>query len=134
MKPVIRIDGLQFSTLEGFFEHFTAQALGRSVWGRNLDAFNDVLRGGFGTPEGGFVLEWMHHEVSEERLGYPETIRQLEMRAARCDPTNVPHVHEQLAAARRAQGSTVYEWLIAIIQSHCPGGDEEGDRIELRLR
>ena len=38
------IDGEHFSTLEAFYE------------GRNLDAFNDILRGGFGTPDEGFVL------------------------------------------------------------------------------
>ena len=40
-----------------------------AYWGRNLDAFNDVLRGGFGTPEGGFTLRWKNHATSRRRLG-----------------------------------------------------------------
>src|SRR5262245_39633780 len=48
-----------------------------AAWGRNLDAFNDILRGGFGTPEGGFVLQWINSALSRERLGYPETVRRL---------------------------------------------------------
>jgi RNAse (barnase) inhibitor barstar len=133
-KPIIRIDGLQFSTLEGFFDHFAARALDGSQWGRNLDAFNDVLRGGFGTPEGGFLLEWSNHAASKLRLGFAETVRQLQLRVGRCHPSNVPFVKEELAAARRGEGSTVYEWLLEIIQTHCPGGAEEEDGVELILR
>ena len=38
-------------------------------WGRNLDAFNDILRGGFGTPEVGFTLVWRNAHTSQQRLG-----------------------------------------------------------------
>ena len=41
------------------------------TWGHNLDAFNDILRGGFGTPEEGFTLRWKNHSISKARLGYP---------------------------------------------------------------
>jgi hypothetical protein len=47
------IDGSRFSTLEGFFEEFSAQVIPGATWGKNLNALDDVLRGGFGTPEGG---------------------------------------------------------------------------------
>src|SRR5437667_7339532 len=33
-------------------------------WQGNLDAFNDLLRGGFGTPEGGLILVWLNSEAS----------------------------------------------------------------------
>ncbi|WP_370872141.1 barstar family protein [Spirilliplanes yamanashiensis] len=46
-------------------------------FGRNLDAFADCLRGGFGTPEDGdFTVVWRAHEHSRTALGYPETVRQ----------------------------------------------------------
>ena len=57
VKPVIELDGSRFKTLEEFYDHFEERALDCS-WGKNLDAFNDVLRGGFGTPEKGFKLLW----------------------------------------------------------------------------
>lgn len=68
MKTVVEIDGDAFDTLDGFFAHFGARA-GCAAWGKNLDAFNDVLRGGFGTPEGGFVLRWRSAERSRHLLG-----------------------------------------------------------------
>ncbi len=38
-------------------------------WTLNLDGFNDVLRGGFGTPEGGFIIVWKNAELSKRGLG-----------------------------------------------------------------
>ena len=76
-------------------------------WGRNLDAFNDILRGGFGTPDGGFILRWKNAQVSRDRLGYPETVRQLEVRLARCHPLNRELVARDLARAREWLGPTV---------------------------
>ncbi len=58
-RPLVQryeIDGSEFSTLEGFAEHFSARVLDGDAWRGNPDAFNDILRGGFGTPEAGFCL------------------------------------------------------------------------------
>ena len=98
-KPVITIDGAEFTDLEGFFKNFQHRALLGTEWGHNLDAFNDVLRGGIGTPEGGFVLVWQHHSLSRQRLGYTETARQLQRTLATCDSHNVASVRRDLAQA-----------------------------------
>ena len=55
-KQVYEIDGAGFSSLEGFFDEVSRKLIPHAIWGKNLDAFNDILRGGFGTPEDGFVL------------------------------------------------------------------------------
>lgn len=68
-KPVYEINGAEFSTLEEFARHFSDVVLAGYQWNGNLDAFNDLLRGGFGTPDGGFVLRWRCSTVSRERLG-----------------------------------------------------------------
>ncbi|WP_315763070.1 MULTISPECIES: barstar family protein [unclassified Bradyrhizobium] len=132
-RSTFHIEGLSFSTLEEFFDHF-----GRSVWtwpwGKNLDAFNDILRGGFGTPDGGFILCWHNHGISKQRLGYEETVRQLQLRLGRCHPANRDHVTRELNAALLRKGPTVFDWLIEIISAHGPGGDEQEDKIELRLQ
>ena len=49
--PTYVIDGRDFSTLEEFYDEFN-RVLVPEPWGRNLDAFNAVLRGGFGTADG----------------------------------------------------------------------------------
>jgi RNAse (barnase) inhibitor barstar len=64
------IDGTRFSTLEEFFDEVSRVLIPTVFWGPNLDAFNDILRGGFGTPEEGFLLVWKHSDVSREKLSY----------------------------------------------------------------
>ena len=69
MKPEVIIDGSEFSDLAGFAKQFSEAALrGQHRWNGNLDAFNDILRGGFGTPDGGFTVVWRNHQKSRRDL------------------------------------------------------------------
>jgi RNAse (barnase) inhibitor barstar len=131
-KPVYEIDGNEFATLEEFFDVVSRVLIPGAEWGHNLDAFNDILRGGFGTPEGGFVLRWGNSPGSRERLGYVETIRQLEDHLICCHPSNRPSIVEDIQRAREGVGSTVFDWLVEIIQDHRVGGDQRGE-VELIL-
>ncbi|MEV7602412.1 barstar family protein [Kitasatospora sp. NPDC089797] len=117
------IDGEKIGNLEDFWD-VAGRALGADgYFGRNLDAFADCLGGGYGTPDDGdYVIEWRHHEASRRSLGYPETVRQLERRAARAHPTNRAQVTAELAAARAGRGPTVFDWLVDIIEQQHPGG------------
>ncbi len=134
MKPAIYIDGEHFSTLDEFFRHFQEQALDGACWGSNLDSFHDVLRGGFGTPEDGFLLIWKNHLLSRSRLGYAETQRVLRRRLTTCHPANDERVQAELALAQQHQGETVFDWLVEIIRIHGPGGPEQEDGVELLLQ
>lgn len=127
------IEGDHFATLEEFYDEVERVLIPGAAWGRNLDAFDDILRGGFGTPEGGFVLLWRQSGRSSERLGYRETVRQLERRLTRCPPSNRGTVAEQLAQAKRGSGSTVFDWVVEIIRNHGPDGQGAEDGVELRL-
>jgi RNAse (barnase) inhibitor barstar len=66
--PVLVIDGARFADLDGFAREFS-RLLRDYTWRGNLDAFNDILRGGFGTPENGWVLRWLNSERSRNALG-----------------------------------------------------------------
>lgn len=55
-KHQVVIDGNSFSTLEEFFDEVDRALNPKTYWGKNLDAFNDVLSGGFGTSSKGFAL------------------------------------------------------------------------------
>jgi hypothetical protein len=46
--PEFVLEGTSFDDLAGFSTAIT-RTLGVTGWGRNLDAFNHILRGGFGT-------------------------------------------------------------------------------------
>jgi len=64
---VFVIDGFQFSTLDGFFDEISRKLIPGAQWGRNLDAFNDILRGGFGTPEEGLCCDGLIRRGLERR-------------------------------------------------------------------
>ncbi len=133
-KPVLTIDGAMIDDLEGFMRE-VARLLDPGVfWGRNLDAFNDVLRGGFGTPEGGFVLRWLNSERSRVALGMPETISWLERKLVTCHPSNVASVQADIRDAREGKGDTLFDILVEIIRTHGPGGEESEDGVILELQ
>ncbi len=126
-KQTYCIDGARFSTLDEFFAEISRVLIPGAIWGRNLDAFHDILGGGFGTPDGGFVLVWKHPELSRTRLGYAETVRQLEQRLKRCHPLSVPGVRDDLARAQRGESTTVFDWLVQMLHDNSDWG------VELRL-
>jgi RNAse (barnase) inhibitor barstar len=132
-KRILEIDGNRFETLDGFYEEVGRELLGATSWGRNLDAFNDVLRGGFGTPDEGFVFRWLNADRSRSALGFPETIRYLEKKVHRCHPSNVEGVRADLESARRGEGETLFEILVLIIRDHGAGGAQQDDGVDLEL-
>jgi len=117
-NAIYTLEGTRFATLEDFFAEVGRVLIPGAAWDHNLDAFEDILRGGFGTPDGGFTLIWRDAARSRRQLGYPETVRQLERRLARCHPSNRARVAAELARARRGEGPTVFDWLTAIIAEH----------------
>jgi hypothetical protein len=124
-KRVYVVDGCRFTTLVEAADEFTRVLGLTSPWHGNLDAFNDFLRGGFGTPDDGFILIWRQSGISRERLEFDETLRWLEDRIRHCHPSSVAHFQERIAAARRREGETLFDTLVEIFRDH--------DQIELRL-
>jgi hypothetical protein len=131
--PVLVLDGLSFDDLAGFFAA-KSRTLGLTSWGMNLDAFNDVLRGGFGTPDGGFILRWVRSDVSAGRLGWPETIRYVEKKLTTCHPCSIPLAQAHLEAACRHEGQTLFQIITGIVRAHGPDGIEADDNVHLILR
>ena len=74
---IYEIDGANFSTLDEFYDEITRVVIPDMYWGRNLDAFDDILSGGFGTPEEGFTLRWTNHKLSRQRLPKFETLVEI---------------------------------------------------------
>jgi len=132
-KVEYQLDGKRFSTLDGFYDEIERVLIPGSKWGRNLDAFDDILQGGFGTPWGGFVLRWKHSALSSERLGHGQRVRLLQARLQTCHPSNREEVAADLEKARKNAGPTVFEELVEIIRCHGPGGEDAKDGVDLIL-
>jgi RNAse (barnase) inhibitor barstar len=132
-KAIIEIDGSRFNTLDAFYAEISARLIPGAKWGKNFDAFNDILRGDFGTAEGGFKLRLVSVQRSRENLGYAETIRWLEKKIEQRHPDDVEFVKKEIESARRGEGPTIADIITDIIRMHGPGGDEEEDGVELEL-
>ncbi|MEV0890611.1 barstar family protein [Promicromonospora sp. NPDC050262] len=130
--PVLVVDGTRFGDLDGFAREFS-RLLSGYTWRGNLDALNDVLRGGYGTPEHGWTLRWVGSETSRVALGHSETARRLERILPGVDPSNRAAVTARLDEARRGEGPTLFDEIVAIIREHGPGGRESADGILLEL-
>lgn len=132
-KAIYQIDGRDFSTLDQFYDAISRALIPGVDWGHNLDAFNDILRGGFGTPEEGFVFRWNNSQISRERLGYPETVRVLEERLTRCHPDDCEFLIAEIEMAQQGFGPTIFDWLTEILRIHGPDGEEWEDGVDLEL-
>lgn len=130
--PVLVIDGARFSDFEGFTREFS-RLLHNHTWNGNLDAFNDLLRGGFGTPESGWVLRWLNSEFSRSALGYETTIQRLERLLLTCHPSNRSSIKGRILRARSGQGPTLFDEIVEIIREHGQEGNESEDGIVLEL-
>lgn len=130
--PVLVIDGANFSDLDGFAREFS-RLLCHYTWRGNLDAFNDILRGGFGTPENGWVLRWQNSVLSRAALGYEATTRRLEQILLTCHPSNRSSVAARIRNAQQGEGPTLFDEIVEIIRDHGPGGEESEDGVVLEL-
>lgn len=122
MKKEIVLDGNNFSTLLEFYNEVEKKLTNGLGWkiGRNLDACNDVLRGGFGMHEyeEPFTLIWKNSAKSLSDLGYSETVFYIEDKLKRCHPTNISSVKEDLEEAKKGNGETLFEIIVNIIRKH----------------
>lgn len=144
-KPIYVIDGDHFSDLEGFYDEVEKYLIPDVEWGRNLDSFNDILRGGVGLPRT-FILIWKNSEKSRLTLGFEETVKfwqEVKERSIRTDlmierkrhPENkdvkdailiekilekdkvwLAKLDEKINLARQGQGTTVFDWLLDMIR------------------
>ena len=98
---------------------------GEGYWNGNLDAFNDIIDWPNDCEE--YALVWSESEAAREHLGHQAMAEWLRNKIGECVP-GAPAWDDwqrRLADAERAQGPTMFEWLVEIIQSH--------PQIELRL-
>ncbi|MEZ5043285.1 MAG: barstar family protein [Saprospiraceae bacterium] len=118
----LEIDGGRFSNLKGFYDEIERGLTSGLDWkiGRNLDAFDDVLEGGFGMHDYGEDAEliWMNSERSKLKLGYEETVKYLQDKLGKCHPTAKREVRQELELAKNGTGKTLFEIIVEIIKEH----------------
>lgn len=109
----IIIDGSRFSTIDEFYVEMERILTKDLSWrtGRNMDAFHDLLRGGFGVHAYGERVDfiWICAEKSRQDFGYVATVRYWETILKRCHPSNRPMMTEKIKAAQAHTGPTLFD-------------------------
>ncbi len=114
--PVYVIDGSEARTWPEIVASINAFVPNSEWQGNSLDALDDILYGGYGTPEK-FVVLWKSSAVSRQALGPEETLSYFK---------NMPIVlHSNSKGQINPRPGTLFEVLIDIFKGH--------DNIELRL-
>ena len=85
------LDGNKFSNIEGFYNEIDT-LLTKDIdfkTGHNLNAFNDLLRGGFNVHELNepITIKWINYNKSKKDLGDKTILKILEIMLD-CDETN----------------------------------------------
>lgn len=65
----VELDGPGMHTIDDFYDQVSKTLIPGVSWGRNLDAFNDVLGGGFGVPVDGVTMVWHGAAAARQHLG-----------------------------------------------------------------
>ena len=90
MKTFI-LDGNNFTDMEGFYNEINKLLTKNLHWktGHNLNAFNDLLRGGFGVHEYNepITIRWINFNKSKEALGDEMVLILLEIMLG-CDDSD----------------------------------------------
>lgn len=122
MEQQIIIDGDLISDIPSFYRELNRVFMAGEDWklGNSLDAFNDLLYGGFGAIKnnGPVRLLWRNMEKSREALGYDVTKRYYEEKLQPDSPFNKEHFREKLDALNNGRGQTYFEILLEIIAAH----------------
>jgi RNAse (barnase) inhibitor barstar len=112
------LDGNSFGNLDTFYDEVERKLCpGFEGFGRNLSAFNDVLRGGFGLFEYDepISIVWNHSAKSRHDLGYDATVEWLEGTMTGAHPSNPSQLTSQLADAKKATGEALFDIIVGII-------------------
>lgn len=121
-KKQIIIEGNRFNNIKEFYTEIDRTLTKDLTWkaGHNLDAFNDLLHGGFGVHEYGeeIIIIWNNTDKSKKDLGYDATIKYYEEMLKRCHPTNKDRVNNLLKDSINGNGDTLFDIIIEIIKDH----------------
>ncbi|MGI1677957.1 MAG: DUF5071 domain-containing protein [Cellvibrionaceae bacterium] len=132
-KAIIVLNGYHFETLEEFYDELESSFAVGYEWNRNLDGFHEILKDRLKKSSNGFLIRWKNSAISQQKLGYGETIKQLKKRLQSCHPLKKKIVLDAINKAEKEEGLTVFDWIVQIIKFHTEERLTVEGKIELEL-
>jgi RNAse (barnase) inhibitor barstar len=122
MVKQIEVEGNAIQDIASFYEEINRVFMVGENWliGQSLDAFNDLLVGGYGALQGADSVDlvWHHMDYSRKALGY-QTTREYYLEKLRPgSPYNKKLFGEKLAALESGRGETYFDTVLAVLAEH----------------
>lgn len=122
MKRQIIINGSAIKDLVSFYEEINRVFMSDENWKirNSLDAFNDLLYGGFGAVKTAEPIDliWLDIERSKEALGYKATKAFYEEKLKPGSLFNKALFERKLALLESGTGETYFDIIMSIISDH----------------
>ncbi len=119
---IIEILGQHIRDIPSFYAEINRVFMAGETWtlGESLDAFNDLLYGGYGAIVGreAATIVWHGFDGSKTALGYETTRAFLRNKLERPDLYNMRLIRDQLDALEQGRGETYIDIVMAIIADH----------------
>lgn len=118
----ITIEGKNIIDIATFYQEINRIFMSNENWkiGPSLDAFNDLLHGGFGEIKSKepITLIWKNFEENRKTLGLKTTKKFYESKLIAPEIYNINFVKEKITALESGDGSTYFEIILEIISDH----------------
>jgi len=116
------LDGNRIHDIPSFYDEVNRvfmQEVGFTL-GPSLDAFNDVLHGGYGAIRGNepICLKWLHFEKNKEDLGVAATIAFYRAKLEQPETFNPEWARKKVDELECGEGQTYIDMLLEIIGEH----------------
>ena len=122
MVKQIEIEGNTINDITSFYEEINRVFMVGESWliGQSLDAFNDLLFGGYGALQGAesAKLVWHHMDHSRKALGYQTTRDYYLDKLKPGSPYNKKVFQEKLVALDSGSGETYFDTIMSILAEH----------------
>lgn len=118
----ITLEGKEITNISSFYRQMNDRLMQDEDWklAESLDAFDDLLYGGFGKLKdyGHLEIEWKDIDISRKNLGVEITKAYYLSKIYPNSPYNQPYFKERLEELERGAGNTYFDLLMEIIDSH----------------
>lgn len=122
MVKQIEIDGNAITDIASFYEEINRVLMAGESWriGQSLDAFDDLLYGGYGALQEAESVElvWRHVDHSRKALGYQTTRAYYLDKLKPASPYNKNLFKEKLEALDNGNGETYFDIILSILAEH----------------
>ncbi len=118
----LTIRGRYIRDIPSFYTEINRVFMADEAWklGESLDAFNDLLFGGYGAISGREPVElvWMDIEASRVALGIETTRAHLSAKLRQPELYSGTIIQRQLDQLEEGEGSTYFDTILDIIRDH----------------